>query len=65
MPKFLVTLIRECTDVEEATVEVEALTVEGAGLAALMVDEKELDWGNPEPIDTGEASVHNIRRLDK
>lgn len=65
MAKFLVTLIRECTDVEEATVEVEALTAEAAGLAALNVDEKELDWGNPEPIDTGDPSVHDIRRLDK
>lgn len=65
MAKFLVTLIRECTDVEEATVAVEAGDIQAAEEAALKVDEKELDWGNPEPIDTGAPSVQRVIRLDK
>lgn len=57
MPKFSVRLIRRVTDVEEATMTVEAENEEQACKGALEIDPDYLPWGNPEPLETGPAEV--------
>jgi hypothetical protein len=66
MPKFDVRLIREVTDIEEATVTVEAESEDRACEAALAMDPAELTWENPEPLESGPIEVLSaIQRAER